>query len=51
MATRLGQQAKKEVGFPRRGQIYLVQFDPTVGHEIRKTRPVVIIQNNISNRY
>jgi mRNA interferase MazF len=36
---------------PRRGEIYLVAFDPTVGHEIQKTRPAVIIQNNISNQY
>jgi mRNA interferase MazF len=36
---------------PRRGEIYLVAFDPTVGHEIKKTRPAVIIQNNISNQY
>ncbi len=36
---------------PRRGEIYLVAFDPTVGHEIRKTRPAVILQNDISNRY
>ena len=37
--------------FPRRGEIYLVVFDPTIGHEIQKTRPAVIIQNDISNRY
>ena len=37
--------------FPRRGEIYLVHFDPTVGHEIRKTRPAVIIQNDVSNQY
>ena len=42
---------KKEVGFPRRGEIYLVRFDPTVGHEIRKTRPAMIIQNDVSNQY
>jgi mRNA interferase MazF len=36
---------------PRRGEIYLVSLDPTVGHEIRKTRPAVVIQNNVSNRY
>jgi len=41
---------KKEVAFPRRGEIYLVRFDPTVGHEIQKT-PAVIIQNEISNQY
>jgi mRNA interferase MazF len=37
--------------FPRRGEIYLVAFDPTVGHEIRKTRPAVVIQNDVSNQY
>ena len=35
----------------RRGEIYLVSFDPTVGHEIKKTRPALVIQNNIGNRY
>jgi mRNA interferase MazF len=35
----------------RRGQIYLCSFDPTVGHEIKKTRPALIIQNDIGNRY
>jgi mRNA interferase MazF len=37
--------------FPRRGEIYLVEFDPTRGHEIQKTRPAVIIQNDVSNQY
>jgi mRNA interferase MazF len=37
--------------YPRRGEIYLVAFDPTVGHEIQKTRPAVVIQNDVSNRY
>ena len=36
---------------PRRGEIYVVNFDPTVGAEIRKTRPAVIIQNDIANRW
>jgi mRNA interferase MazF len=35
----------------RRGEIYLAALDPTMGHEIAKTRPVVIISNNISNEY
>jgi mRNA interferase MazF len=42
---------KKEIAFPRRGEIYLVGFDPTVGHEIRKTRPAVVIQNDVSNQH
>jgi len=37
--------------FPRRGEIYLVAFDPTLGHEIQKTRPALIIQNDISNEH
>jgi mRNA interferase MazF len=37
--------------FPRRGEIYLVSFDPTIGHEIKKTRPALVIQNNVSNQY
>ncbi len=35
----------------RRGEIWVVNFDPTVGREIRKTRPAVIIQNNLGNKY
>jgi mRNA interferase MazF len=36
---------------PRRGEIWLVEFDPSRGHEIKKTRPAVIIQNDIGNKY
>ena len=42
---------KEKITFPRRGEIYLLNFDPTMGHEIQKTRPAVVIQNNISNQY
>lgn len=37
--------------FLKRGEIYLVNFDRTVGSEIKKTRPAVVIQNDIANRY
>lgn len=36
---------------PKRGDIYLVRFDPTEGVEISKTRPAVVIQNDIGNRF
>lgn len=36
---------------PQRGEIYWVNLDPTVGSEIAKTRPAVIISNNIGNQY
>lgn len=34
-----------------RGEVYLVKLDPTVGSEIQKTRPAMVIQNDTSNRY
>ena len=39
------------MAFPRRGEVWLVEFDPGRGHEIKKTRPAVILQNDIGNRY
>ncbi len=32
-----------------RGQIYWVQLDPTIGSEIKKTRPALVISNNANN--
>ena len=31
--------------------MYLVNFDPTIGAEIRKTRPALVLQNDIANRW
>lgn len=38
-------------GYPKRGEIYLTALDPALGHEIKKTRPTLIVQNDISNQY
>jgi mRNA interferase MazF len=35
----------------RRGKIYLASLDPTVGSEMSKTRPVIIVSNDINNEY
>jgi mRNA interferase MazF len=35
---------------PRRGEVWWVSFDPSIGGEIRKTRPAVIVSNDIANR-
>lgn len=40
-----------ELTRPRRGDVYLVNFDPTIGAEVKKTRPAVVIQNDIGNRW
>ena len=36
---------------PKRGEVYLVNFDPSLGSEIKKTRPALILQNDIANRH
>ena len=51
MAESLRQKETEKVSHPKRGEIYLVEFDPTRGHEIQKTRPALIIQNDIGNQY
>ena len=43
--------ASKQVAYPRRSEVYLIAFDPTLGAEIQKTRPAVILQNDIANRF
>ena len=43
--------AQPTIAFPRRGEVYLVHFDPTIGSEIRKTRPALILQNDVANRF
>jgi mRNA interferase MazF len=35
----------------KRGEIYWANLDPTIGTEIKKTRPVLVVSNNINNRY
>ena len=36
---------------PKRGDIFLVSFDPALGAEIQKTRPALILQNDIGNQH
>ena len=34
---------------PRRGEVWWVAFDPSVGGEIQKTRPAIIFSNDAAN--
>ena len=43
--------AKRKLAQLKRGEIYLVSFDPTVGAEIQKTRPALVLQNDIANEH
>ena len=33
----------------RRGDVFWVKFDPTIGAEINKTRPAVIVSHDVAN--
>ena len=35
----------------RRGEIWWVNFDPSLGGEIRKKRPAIIVSNDAANKY
>ena len=35
----------------RRGEIYFANLDPVVGHEQAGTRPVLIVQNDVANKF
>ena len=35
----------------KRGEIYFANLDPTIGNEIRKKRPVLIVSSNVSNQF
>jgi len=35
----------------RRGEVWWVNFDPSIGGEIRKKRPAVIVSNDASNKF
>jgi mRNA interferase MazF len=35
----------------KRGEVWWINFDPSVGGEIKKQRPAVIISNDTSNKY
>ena len=33
----------------KRGEIFIPALDPVIGHEVAKTRPIIIVSNNIGN--
>lgn len=34
----------------KRGEIYMVALDPTLGHEMKKTRPAIVVSNDSINK-
>ena len=37
--------------FMKKGEIYFANLDPTIGSEIKKIRPVLIVSNDLSNQF
>ncbi len=35
----------------KRGEVWWINFDPSVGGEIKKQRPAVIVSNNAANKF
>jgi len=35
----------------QRGDVFMANLDPTIGVEIKKRRPVVVVSNNVINQY
>jgi mRNA interferase MazF len=35
---------------PRRGEVWWVAFDSSLGGEIKKTRPAIVVSNDAANR-
>jgi mRNA interferase MazF len=44
-------QTTGKKNFPRRGEIFWANLDPTVGSETQKKRPVLIVSNNQANEF
>ena len=44
-------ETRPSITHPQRGEIWIVNFDPSVGAEIKKSRPALILQNDIANEH
>ena len=42
---------KNSASFPRRGEVWLVNFNPGRGSEQKGIRPALVVQNDIGNEY
>lgn len=43
--------SRQKNNFPRRGEVWWVNFGPAVGTESAKTRPAIVISNDVSNEF
>ncbi len=48
--TKPGTSKPATGAYPRRGEVYWVALDPTIGKEIRKTRPALVVPPDEMNQ-
>ncbi len=48
--TKPGTSKLAKRAYPRRGEVYWVALDPTIGREIRKTRPALVVSPDEMNQ-
>jgi len=36
--------------YPHRGEIYLIDFSPSVGREMKDVHPCIVLQNDVANK-
>ena len=46
-----GQRPLSGISHMKRGEVWWANFDPSIGGEIRKKRPAVIVSNDASNKF
>lgn len=46
-------ERKKQKGSdaPKRGEVWWVSFDPSIGTEMKKTRPAIVMSNDSANEF
>ncbi len=47
----IGLRPRPEMSPMKRGEVWWVDFDPSIGGEIQKKRPAIIVSNDSSNRF
>jgi mRNA interferase MazF len=43
--------SRTKSNFPKRGEVWWVNFDPSIGTETAKIRPAIIMSNDIANEF
>lgn len=45
------QKVQRGNNYPKRGEVWWVSFDPSIGTEVKKTRPAIVMSNDSANEF